>query len=310
MKTAFAPAERCSQEQVKRQHLTLAGLPLVRDLIESMPMTLILNKERQIVFGNQAFTTFLGLDSMDQADGSERILGLRFGEAVGCIRAYLTAGGCGTTPFCQTCCVINSILDSQMMGKPDARNGQLNYTLEDGQTLSLDIRVWSRPTEVDGVDFTLLTVVEISSDKRRAALERIFCHDVLNTAGNIKGLVDLMVQTDMPEEESREMTALVSESADQLLDELSAQRILCSAEGGDLKVESQQLQSLEVLSQIVHQFHSSSVTKDKPVVVDELAESFTFVSDPVLLRRVLINLSKNALSAAPDRKSTRLNSSH
>jgi signal transduction histidine kinase len=163
---------------------------------------------------------------------------------------------------------------------------------------ALDLRIWSRPIEVEGEVFTVFSVVDISDEKRRKMLERIFFHDVTNTAGCIKGLADLMIQTQTMEPEIKEMTAMIGESADQLLEEISAQCELSAAENGDLKAELKPLQSSELLAQLIRQFHSSSAAKDKIIVADPAAEVFDFVSDPVLLRRVLINLVKNALEAS------------
>jgi len=59
----------------------------------------------------------------------------------------------------------------------------------------------------------------------------------------------------------------------------------------------QEVHSLEVLCRIIRQFHSYSIAKGKVLEVDAATEHFDFVTDPVLLRRVLINLVKNALEA-------------
>jgi signal transduction histidine kinase len=71
-------------------------------------------------------------------------------------------------------------------------------------------------------------------------------------------------------------------------------------------VEAQEVHSLELLYRIIRQFHSHSVAKGKELIVDPAAEHFTFVSDPVLLRRVLINLVKNALEAVEEGATVKL----
>jgi len=151
---------------------------------------------------------------------------------------------------------------------------------------------------VDDETFTVFSVVDISNEKRRKMLERIFFHDVINTAGCIKGLADLMLQTDAADSEIKEMTAMLGESADQLLEEISAQVQLSAAESGDLKAEHKPVQASELITQVIRQFHSYRIAKDRNIVADPAADNFVFVSDPVLLRRVLINLVKNALEAS------------
>jgi len=309
LETAFAPAERDPQDKILCQHEKLAALPFVREFLDSVPnMTTVLNAHRQIVFANRAFMEFLGLETEAQVLGKKTgeamgrfypdFLGRRPGEAAGCIRAHLTAGGCGTTPFCQTCGAVISILNSQKFNRLDIQECRMICGEPGKNENALDLRVWSRPIEVEGETFTVFSVVDISDEKRRKMLERIFFHDVINTAGCIKGLADLMIQTRMAEPEIREMTAMICESADQLLEEISAQHELSAAESGDLKAELKPVQSSELLAQVIRQFHSYSIAKDKCIIADPAAEAFDFVSDPVLLRRVLINLIKNALEAS------------
>lgn len=305
MKTEFAPAERASSEEVTRQSQLLSALPFVREFLDAMPnMAMVLNQERQIVFANAAFRKFSGGDDVENLIGIQQVeapgcanvsyLGQRPGEAAGCVRSALTEGGCGTTAFCRTCGAVQSVLNSQKNNAVDVQECRMVY----GETEDpLDLRVWSRPINIDGEMFTVFSVMDISDEKRRKALERIFFHDVLNTAGGMKGLVDLLVDAGLSEVEMKEISGMLSESAEQLVEEICAQRQLSAAESRELDVSVEPLQSLELLCRITHQFHSSSCAEGKGLTVNEAAEPFDFVSDPVLIRRVLINLTKNALEA-------------
>lgn len=308
MKTEFAPAERLSPQEVEIQTRAICSLPFVRDFLDAVPnMALVLNECRQIVFANRAFREFVGAETLDALVGCRqgevldcihaRYIGQRPGEAVGCIRADLTEGGCGTTLFCRTCGAVRSIINSQQFGRLDIQECQM-LCGKDEQ--ALDLRVWSRPLTVNDVHYTVFSVVDISDEKRRKALERIFFHDVLNTAGGVKGLADLLIETGMSEPEIKDVASMISESADQLIEEISAQRMLSAAESGDLKVRAQPVESLEILYRVIRQFHSYSMAKGKSLLVAESAVHFSFISDPVLLRRVLINLVKNALEAVEE----------
>ncbi len=308
METQFAPAERAPQEEVVSQYRKLAALPFVRDFLDAVPvMSLVLNQYRQIVFANRSFASFLGVQESGELLGKSHceafdclyadFLGARPGEAVGCIRAGRTAGGCGTAEFCRTCGAVISILNSQKLGVLDIQECRMVCGEEGPNEKALDLRVWSRPIEVEGEIFTIFSVVDISNEKRRKVLERIFFHDVLNTASGVKGLADLLIETGLPETEIKDVSSMISESADQLIEEISAQRMLSDAETGELKVSVREIHSLELLYRIIRQFHSHSIAKGKGLVISEDSEHLDFVSDPVLLRRVLINLVKNALEA-------------
>lgn len=308
MKTEFAPAERLSHEEVEDQSRAICCLPFVRDFLDAVPnMALVLNECRQIVFANRVFRDFVGVQALDELVGCRqgevldcihaKYIGQRPGEAVGCIRADLTEGGCGTTLFCRTCGAVRSIVNSQELNRLDVQECRMLCGAEEQP---LDLRVWSRPLEVNGENYTVFSVMDISDEKRRKALERIFFHDVLNTAGGVKGLADLLIETGLPEEEIKDVASMISESADQLIEEISAQRMLSAAESGDLRIQAQSLESIEILYRVIRQFHSYKMAKGKTLLVAESAGHFDLVSDPVLLRRVLINLVKNALEAVEE----------
>lgn len=305
MKTEFAPAERAPAEEVERQYRILSSLPFVREFLDAVPnMAMVLNKERQIVFANGAFRKFAGVEAAEDFIGLRQgealgcsysgYLGKRPGEAAGCVRSNITEGGCGTSVFCQTCGAVQSILNSQKNNAVDVQECRMVCgEAED----PLDLRVWSRPIDVEGETFTVFSVVDISDEKRRKVLERIFFHDVLNTASGMKGLADLLIETGLSEVEMKDLASMLSESAEQLVEEISAQRLLSAAEDGELQVSVEGLHSLETLCRMIRQFHSTSCAQGKELIVSEAAEHFEFVSDPVLIRRVLINLTKNALEA-------------
>ncbi len=182
MKTEFAPAERLSPGDVEDQSRAICCLPFVRDFLDAVPnMALVLNECRQIVFANRTFRDFVGIDTLQELVGCRqgevlecihaKYIGQRPGEAVGCIRSGLTEGGCGTTLFCRTCGAVRAILNSQQMNRLDIQECQMIRGEEEDP---LDLRVWSRPLEVNGNRYTVFSVMDISDEKRRKALERIF----------------------------------------------------------------------------------------------------------------------------------------
>ena len=307
MHTEFAPAERAPRSEVERQYHMLSGLPFVTALLDAVPnMAVVLNKERQIVLANGAFRAFAGVGDEIEALLGERhgevlncslldYLGKRPGEAAECIRSGLTEGGCGTTLFCRTCGAVQAIMNSQ---ESHSQNVQECRMVCGDKDTPLDLRVWSRPIDINGEEFTVFSVVDISDEKRRKALERIFFHDVLNTADGVKGLAALLSTNGLTSDEMRNFAGMMSESADQLVEEINAQRMLTAAESGDLSVHAEEQRSHELLHRTCRHFHSASCAEGRTITLAGTAEDFAFESDPVLISRVLINLTKNALEAS------------
>ena len=265
----------------------MAGSQHFRELLDAVPtIVLILNDKRQIVYANEVLLGFLGL-----RDG-ECLLGCRPGEVLDCIHATETTGGCGTTEFCKTCGAVRAILASQHTGKREQQECRITRK-QDGE--ALDLRVWTTPFSLGSHRFTTVAVSDISDEKRRRALEHIFFHDILNVAGGLKGMSELVARgISRPNLEYFKRILVLSR---QIIDEIDAQRDLDSAEAGELHVHVQQLRSRRLLESVVEVYTGHPTSLERSLVIAADAADALFFSDGTLLRRVLGNMTKNALEA-------------
>jgi len=231
----------------------------------------------------------LGLESI------ESVLGKRPGEVISCIHATDEKGGCGTSASCEYCGAVNSILESQKTGLKSSRETRIT-TKVDGKMKSLDLNISSTPILLAGQRFYAMIFQDISDEKRRTALERIFFHDLLNSAGGLNGLLSILKEGTKPEE-SKELINLSEEASRYMLEEIMLHRQLRAAESGDLQVKIETVNSLEVIESAVGKIRSHEVGKNKNVVINEKCADFYFETDKSLFQRVVINLLKNAMEA-------------
>ena len=278
-------------EGIRRQNLVLVRGSGVEQTLEDLPLAaVVVNAQRQIVFGNRAFAAFLDTDSLDQ------VLGRRFGEAVRCTHSDETPAGCGTTEFCTTCGA-NNALRAAAHGSSTSQECRIISKLP-GQ--DLDLRVWARPLLVADERFTLVTVMDIRHEKRRAALERIFFHDVLNTAGGIQGIAMMLAEAAPAQcREQEEVLGALQQLSEQLVEELAAQRDLVAMEHGDLAVRPARFLSKDLLDAVVQSYRRHPVAAQRLAVVEGDSDNVPVFSDPRLVKRVLGNMVKNALEACP-----------
>ena len=183
--TYYASPEKTTDEELKKQMANFSDKDLFAYLLDSTPNYLIvLNKNRQIVFANKA------IRELFEEDSYSSIYGLRPGEVLNCRNAFLVEGGCGTSEFCRTCGAVNAVLSS-LKGEEDVQECRI---IRRENEEALDLRVWTKPLELNGERYSIFTFTDISHEKRRMALERIFFHDVLNTAGSIKSFLTFWKQ--------------------------------------------------------------------------------------------------------------------
>ena len=283
--TLFAPSPRRPREEAVLRFNDIGRNPLVRQLLDAVSEAcVILNRERQIVFANEALTQLL------KAKDPLVLCGLRPGEALHCVHALERHEGCGTTEFCRTCGAVNAILRSQA-GAVDVQECRISQA--DGN--ALDLRVKARPISINGEEYTLFSAIDISDEKRRKALERIFFHDLLNTAGALDGFSELL---GTPSKEQERCVTSIRALSKRLLEEIAAQRELLAAEGNELVVEAGFINSRECIESIVSQHDGEAYRKKCVLRIDPESTHATFRSDPVLLRRVIGNLLKNAVEAS------------
>jgi signal transduction histidine kinase len=287
--TEFAPVERASDLVLRQQVEYLSALPLLGQLLDAVPMmVLILNRQRQAVYANLFSSRQLGISD------KQTIFGLRLGEILNCIHAYKYPGGCGSTRFCALCGAVRAILISQegQVSEEECR------VLRDsnGQVEALDLRVVSTPFETMGQAFTIYAVEDLSAEKRRRALERIFFHDVLNTAGIIQSAIELVSDGETDEVEILEQ--MIFDASRQLVEEIQAQKDLVAAENNELVPRLAQARSLDLLQQVANLHTNFAAARERHIRISDGADDVTFVSDSTLLKRVLGNMVKNALEAS------------
>lgn len=284
--TQFAPAERASQVEISQQTHAILNLPLLEQLFNAVPdIVLIVNQQRQIVFANHNLLKLLSLEKI------EIILGLRPGEALGCVHAFEAPGGCGTSEFCKTCGAVQALLSS-LRGQETVQ--ECRITLFGGE--ALDLQVWATPLKVEDQLFSIFAIKDISHEKRRRVLEHIFFHDLLNMAGGMRGFAALLKEATPAELEA--ITAALSRLSARLIEEINAQRELMMAESNELVVHPVEVNSQIFLQDMLTLYRYHEAAQARRLELDPQTSAVTFTSDSALLQRIIGNMVKNALEAA------------
>ena len=285
--TDFAPAERATDEALRLDVEHFRAETSTNQMLDAVPdIFLVLNRERQVVFANQVLFDFVGETDPQQ------VYGQRLGELLDCTHSTETLGGCGTTRFCSMCGAARAIMTG-LGGEQSVE--ECSITQKSGS--ALDLRVWAKPLTHDDKPYTMFAVQDISDEKRRRSLERIFFHDVLNTAGIIWNVVELVR---MDSGLYSKVEGQLDAASKRLVDEIRSQQILMSAESGDLQLMPEPVEPVALLYTIadLSQYYVNGQAIDV-VVADDLP-SLEIATDKVLLTRVIANMAKNAIEASKD----------
>lgn len=289
LQTHFAAPERASDAEIARQVATLRASALIRTLFDSVPdPVVVLNAHRQIVHANNKLTAMLNRTA-------DQLIGLRLGEAVNCEHAFAAPAGCGTTEFCKVCGAAKAIQQTASQGLDSVEECHILRSL-DGGPPALDLRVWTKPLPIGEESFTILAIRDITDEKRRRMLERMFFHDVLNSAWGLQGLLE--IHHDMEGQEAREVEALAQKLAAELLEEIENQRDLNAAERGELAIDFKPVDMGTLLTELCSIYRYRAAERGKLLVLKPPVGRPALNSSDILLRRVAGNLIKNALEAS------------
>jgi len=291
MDTLYLPAERATLAEELMIKTNFADAESVKMALDAMPdVAAIMNKQRQLFYANDALLKFLGFKTPDE------IKLMRLGESLQCMHAFEKSGGCGTTESCRYCGAAQAMEQSMMRHEKVKKECRITVQKEE-TTESLDFDVTVTPFEYKGEVYYILALTDISDKKRRHMLERIFFHDIINLAGGLNGLMELLKTGTENSGEMGEYITMAEQVSRELIDEITSQRALLAAENGELIINEKQVNSLQILKSVQSFFQHHSSTAGKQLEISKDAFDITLFTDETLLKRILINMVKNGLEA-------------
>lgn len=288
--TYFAPAERASETELNQWLKVHAETPLFKALEQSIDgYLMILNPQRQVLTVNKQLLDYLRIPDV------ECLVGMRPGEALNCVHSRVGPGGCGTAPACSTCGAVISILNSQEKQTPVVN--ECLATVRHGDHIeSLEFRVRATPVSIGQHVFTVMIFQDISGDKRKEILEKIFFHDILNMIGGLVGWSQLLqnISTLDPKEVAGRITHL----SNRLSREVHDQQRLTQAEKGNLEIDIETVTVQKIFDTLISIFETHEVTRGRKIDFPDVESKDTIITDSSLLVRILTNMIKNALEAS------------
>ncbi len=275
----FDPSLKSPPSLIKSQAENILKSDKFSMLLEHTPNVLmILNRHRQVVYLNR--------NPLATSDVStETSLGQRPGECLACINISKGELGCGSSEFCKVC-GFNAAISASEQGKTGM--DECHIALHNGGSLTLSITAQRFRYGEDSFIFCALE--DISEKKRRQMLESIFLHDILNTAAILNGLSEAF--DDMPDNQIKTMLHDVSVN---ISDEVQSYRMITNAENQTLKTSFMHVDLSDITEEVVRSLRNIQQFRNREIRIS--VSGGKVYTERTLLRRILINLLKNALEA-------------
>ncbi|MBD3192298.1 MAG: GHKL domain-containing protein [Candidatus Heimdallarchaeota archaeon] len=289
--TYFAPAERLELNEIMKQTNKILELSYITDFLNAFPnMVFVLNYERQVVFANKTFTEILSLRNFEAS------LGQRPGELIKCVHAHSGPNGCGTGRNCRYCGAVLTILDAIKYNKKQRRESRISASMN-GKVVTLNLEITAQPLTIGEESFILVIMTDISAIKKKEELERAFIHDLSNSLTALDNRIEYFPMENLTDDQENKMIQIKKE-LENLKEEIQAQRELIKLEKKNIQTNLSKLDPLKILKSSISTVSSSKIAQNKKIVLEHNDSDELIFTDFHLMRRVLINLLKNALEAS------------
>lgn len=259
--------------------------PLLAQILQAMPESiLVLNSSQQVVFANAALLGSLQVPEV-------RALGRRrWSDVLGCLYAAEDSG-CGVAHCCRTCGGLQAIATG-LQGVRDVQECRILTRAGAAR----ELQVIAAPVQLGADRFAVCTLIDISAQKRRRVLERLFFHDVLNTAVGVKDLIDMLLESEGAQ--AVEIRGLLVTTAATLVEQVQRQRLVTLAENKDLEVSPQPLEALAFLQGVLAKWQAEGATRHLKLSLSADSLPVRFSADETILTHVLTSMLRNAFDAS------------
>jgi len=161
----------------------------------------------------------------------------------------------------------------------------------DSITNEQDIRVSAKPLAGAGNELTMFSIIDTTQENRTRLLERAFLHDLVNAAGSIQMLIDLLTGGTSRQERD-EYINLLQVSVNRLLSEIYHEKMMLDSSG------CTPFNVREILTALAEYYRHHFGRNCRIEITETAAESLALAGDQTLLVRVLDNMLRNAVEAA------------
>ena len=288
----YQPFSDALHPDLLRDLKNIENLRFIQAILNSYAhISAIVNRHKQVVLSNENLVKLIGLQNLNQ------VVNHRPGELFNCI--HVAAGGiCTTTDSCRFCGINRTIRESQKLNKRITAECRIS-TQVNGKLVSYDFQVTCVPLEFNKEQYTLLSLVDISSEKRNETFEQVFFHDLMNRLGGFDGIIKI-IKSENKQPELEEYIDLLNAIGELTIEDIQTQRILRAAENEDLILNITDHSAFDIIESVRKQLSFHPAANSKKIVICAECADFTFKTDGALLMRILLNMAKNAAEATPD----------
>lgn len=287
--TILPNEEKSSQLVLERQHKLIQSNEMIVQILGGMNIyVILLNKNREIVYINSRFCQALNISNNE-------VLGIRPGDLLNCKYAGESFNGCGHSKECAFCLAKNLIVESIQSGR--STEGQVSFlSIIKGLEITSTFGEKVSNIQVGKERLYMVAFIDKSLEVEKDNLEHIFFHDILNSASSLYNIIRFLKMGNTKFEDDEEIE-MIEGYIQNIIDEIEYHRSISSAERNNLNISFETVDIDELLGQVVKMLNRDE--RFHLIKVDRQVSRNTSIikTDRLILKRIFINLLKNAFEA-------------
>ncbi len=249
----------------------------------------VVDRSLRLVAVNPAFQDLAG-----SAEDSAPLLGLTFGEALGCDGSLLGGrccreGGEEQPPVCDECGTEDTIQRAFSVGSARGLASMLGFA----QGLHpREFRLQARRFEAGPGEFVLCVLEDLASERQREMLERVVFEEVAPPLRRIAHLAGNLGAG------SPESTAALQTAAQEALQALEEQEDLAALEVEAIPCRPSTFPAARLLHELAEIYRGHPLARDRTLHVTPPSGDDTVTTDPLLVQRAFRQILRNAIEAS------------
>jgi len=268
--------------------------PLIQQLLDSIDDYLIITDEKGLVTQiNQSAQCWIG--EMDPVWYSEKPLSDLF-QILGWNVALLKEQEARQQK-------LTKLAPNELFANLDQLDGaMLHIRTDESDALQLLKVKIKRLNDIPEGPLTLIQIKDLSNLHRKELMDRLFFHDIRNTVTEILGFAEVLthpiLKSTVSPKEEQQILQNIGDISRELADEVDAEKKLLAETSSTRSWKICHLGTRSELERLAQYFDMERRMKGFLIDIDKNAEDLPFTSVSTLLRRVLINIFKNACQAS------------
>jgi PAS domain S-box-containing protein len=132
----------------------------------------------------------------------------------------------------------------------------------------------------------------------RKQIEKIFFHDIMNTAGSLLNYFELLEDEDQNLEEKKELIQVFGSLAKRIISEINTHKHLLTSGKNKILLNIKKIGSSRFLEEMIDFYNHKDIMETKRILIDRESVDTEFETDETILSRVVGNMIKNSIEAS------------